>query len=157
MVFIPVHTMHTLVLGSVGNGDYLMGAQRRGKIHVDTVKRCLGAALEDMEDASYSIHRAISDAGYFPLQCQQALEGLFDKCSARQFPLIFRYMFATDEEFKKEVASDLQKEYGLYEELDWETVIRPLPNGWDEEGRAAKRQKTDDDWLIQLGSSLGAD
>jgi hypothetical protein len=43
---------------------------------------------------------------------------LFDKCAARQFPRIFRHIFAMDEEFKKEVASALQTAYGHYEELD---------------------------------------
>ncbi len=84
-------------------------------------------------------------------------------------------MFAADEGFKKEVAAALETSYGLYEELDWETVIRPLPDDWDlddednengedgaegcEEGaenRPAKRQRIDDGWLIQLGLLLGA-
>ena len=162
LVFIPVHMMHTLAPVAKGNKGYLMGAQKRGKIHEGTVRRCLGSALNDTEKTKHSIHCLMIDAGHVPLQCRQALEELLDKCSARSIPFIFRYMFGADEGFKLEVAFELQKEYGRYEELDFDFVIRSLPDGWDKEDgdldedrRAGKRQRTDDGGLIQFGS-LGA-
>ena len=157
LTFIPVHMMHTLVLMSEGNKEYLMGAQKHGGIDEDTVRQCLGFALGDMEDVKYSIHRAMSDAGHFPLHCQQGLEGPFDKCSARRIPFIFRYIFGAHEGFKEQVDSELRGKYGRYKELHFQFVIRPLPDGWDkgdgdlgENGRAAKKQRTDDGGLIQF-------
>ncbi len=71
-----------------------------------------------MENASFSIHRATTDAGFYPPQCRQGLAMLLDKCSARQFPLVFWYISAADEGFKTELALALEKVYSQYEELD---------------------------------------
>ena len=156
--FIPLHMMHTLVLASKGNKRYLIGADKRGRIEEYRVRQCLRSALGNTEDMKYSIHRVMSDAGHFPVRCREALEELFDKCSVRQVPFIFRYTFEADEGFKAEVTSELNGNYGHYKELDFNSIILPLPNGWDsddgdleENGRAAKKRRTDDGGLIQFG------
>ena len=133
ITFTPVNMMYFLMMGSDRNTEWLKGADKRGTITVATVRQCLASALDGMENANREISMAFKS--------RDRLGRLFTKCSTIQLPFIFRYLFVDDEEFKHEVASTLQGEYGIYKELDFEKLIIRLEDDWDKESQRAGRMR----------------
>jgi hypothetical protein len=157
-MFIPVHIFYHLLPSSAGNPDCLMGKWKRGKVTLDAVKQSLAWALGGGEDVEEDIDMMMGLHARHPLWLQTKLEEMFSKCAATDFPPAIRASLGEDWEFKKEIVTMLQCEYGSYEELDYESLIVPLPDDWvqqqdrgdDEEGRPAKRLRASRGYLVRF-------
>ncbi|KAG7285341.1 hypothetical protein NEMBOFW57_009963 [Staphylotrichum longicolle] len=156
MTFLPLHVVHFLLPDKPDpECGWLRGKAGNGKITVDVVGRCFADALEgsSLENVDVDVYLIQKLMLAFPDNARTRLTEMFRKVASHEFPLVFRHLFANDQAFKEELANKLVAAFGRYEEVDYHTLLLPLPDNLSlgEEGRPSKRARNDGDGLIAFG------
>lgn len=98
-------------------------------------------ALGDAPTAGSDILIFKTLTGTYPNDARAKLADIFYRYAHPFLPRVFRYMFAGDTSFKKRMVDILITRFGVYEELNYNDILLPLPAEIPEE-RPAKRRRT---------------
>ena len=138
---VPVALALRLVkTGGVGN---MKGQSGNGKITMAMVRTSLVEILGKKEKASITATMCVSLADEHPEEFLAQLEALVDECQPADIPPIFHHKYGNDEATKQGIADHLEDLFGTYNELDFMSLLHPVPGVMDRGEPPAKRPRLD--------------
>ena len=99
---------------------------------------------EGEQGAEIEIYSIVQYVERFPEGTRVKLQKFLGRHCQDVLPRVFRHLFVRDREATRELTRMLADQLGFYLEMDFTTLIRPLPGGEEEGGgeeRPAKRQR----------------